>query len=124
MNETYAHLTGHRSWWVPDFSVWGDVAAEAVEFLAGEVEGASRRVLFFSCAVGGAEQNVLFAELSDHRANPLPAAIDRPMVVIIPKSPTGAVLVGEPSSSAFKIARDESTAGNALVDLWVVEMGA
>ena len=124
MNETYVHLTGHRSWWVPDFVVWGDAPAESLEFLAGEIEGSARRVMFFRCAVGGTEQDVLYAELTDHRANALPATIDHPLVVIIPKSSTGVALIGEPSSSAFKIARTQTTTENALVDLWIVEMGA
>ncbi|MFC1476001.1 hypothetical protein ACFLQW_03265 [Candidatus Zixiibacteriota bacterium] len=123
MNETYAHLTGHRSWWILDFSVWGDTAAESVELLANEIAGSTRRVVFFQCAVGGAEQEVLFSELTDHRANALPATIERPLIVIIPKSQIGVALTGEPSSSAFKIARMQSTTENALVDLWVVEMG-
>jgi hypothetical protein len=123
MNETYAYLTGHRSWWVPGFSVWGDAAAESVELLANELDGSTRRVMFFQSAVGGVEQEVLFAELTDHRANALPATIDRPLIVVVPKSTTSVALIGEPSSSMFKIARAQPTAENALVDLWIVEMG-
>lgn len=123
MNETYAHLTGHRSWWVPDFAVWGDAAAESVELLANEIDGSARRVMFFQCAVGGVEQEVSFAELVDHRANVLPAAIDRPLIVIVPKSSIATALIGEPSSAAFKIARTQPATENGLVDLWIVEMG-
>ena len=124
MNDTYAHLTGHRSWLVPDFSVWGEAGAESVELLANEVETSARRVMFFQFAVGGVEQEVYFSDLVDHRSNPLPSVIDRPLIVIIPKSPTPVILIGELSSSAFKIAKMESSSENALADLWVVEMGA
>ena len=124
MNETYAHLTGHRSWWVPDFSVWGEAGAESVELLANEIGTSQRRVMFFRFAVGGAEQEVFFAGLVDHRLNPLPSIIDKPLIVIIPKGLTPVTLLGESSSSAFKIAKTESSAENALVDLWIVEMGS
>ena len=124
MNETYAYLTGHRSWWVPDYAVWGEAGAESVELLANEIDGAERQIMFFQFAVGGMEQEVLFADLVDHRANPLPSVLDKPLIVIIPKNPMPVTLLGEPSSSSFKIAKMESSAENALVDLWIVEMGS
>lgn len=124
MNETYAHLTGHRSWWVPDFSVWGDAGAETVELLASEVGSGERGIMFFQFAVGGIEQEVLFSNLTDHRTNALPATIDQPLVIVISKSSMSVMLVGEHSSASFKIAQMESSSENALVDLWIVEMGS
>jgi len=124
MSETYAQLTGHRSWWVSDVSVWGDASAQSVELLANEIDGSSRRVQFFRFALGGTEQEVFFTDLVDHRANPLPALLDKPLVLLVPKSATPVILSGEPSSSSFKIARTQSSGEPALVDLWIVEMGS
>jgi len=123
MHETYARLTSHRSWWVPDYTVWGEAGAESIELLANELAAAARNVMFFRSTIGGVEQEVLFAELTDHRDNPLPVSLVKPLIVIIPKSATPVTLLGEPSSSSFKIARMDATASPALVDLWIVEMG-
>ena len=124
MSETFAQLTGHRSWWVPGFSVWGEAGAESVELLADEIDGLSRRVQFFGFALGGEEQEVFFSNLVDHRANPLPAILDKPLVVLVPRSQTPVILLGEPSPTSFTIARTQSATDPALVDLWIVEMGS
>ncbi len=124
MLETYAHLTGHRSWWVPDFSVWGETGTATVDLLADEIDGSTRRIMYFNFPLGGAVQDVVYDELLDHRRNGLPASIDHPLIVVIPKSSTAVSIIGRPSSNSFKIARTQTTTENALVDLWIVEMGA
>jgi hypothetical protein len=124
MLETYAHLTSHRSWWVRDYAVWGEAGAESFELIANEIAASSRTILFFQSSIGGAEQEVLFSTLTDHRDNALPSTLNNPLIIVIPKSATPVTVIGEPTSSSFKIARMDATTPQALVDLWIVEMGS
>jgi hypothetical protein len=124
MNTTYARLTGRRAWYVTDVSVWGDLNAETVRSLATEIDDTNARVVFYEFVIGGEAQAVPYASLTDHRGNQLPADIERPVVMVIPRNPVGVVVVGRPTNAACRLARTQPGAGDGLVDLWIVEAGA
>ena len=123
MDPTYAQLTGRRAWLVPAFSVWGELAAETIDAVATEVDDTSTRVVFLRFPVGGAPQDVGFASLTDHRGNALPAQIDHPVVVPIPKSGVGVAVIGAPSNAGFRVGKTQAVPEDAIIDLWIVEAG-
>jgi hypothetical protein len=123
MNTTYAHLTGRRAWYVPDVSVWGDLAAQTISAIATEAGGADGRVVFYQFPIGGQPQKLQYTALTDHRGNQLPAAIARPVVVVIPKNSVAVALVSRPTDVACRLARSVPGAEDGLVDLWIVEAG-
>ena len=109
-------------WLIPGFSVWGLPETESVFAVAVEKVGADRRIMVSRNQIGGAEQTVTYANLSDHRGNPLPQTISNPAVIPLNKSHSGAFVIGQESATAFKIARDPDTAGSITVDLLIIEM--
>ena len=124
MNTTYARLTGRRAWYVPGVSVWGDLTAQTMQAIATETFGTDTRVVFYEFAVAGEAQEISYASLTDHRGNNLPGAIDRPVVIIIPKNSVSVVVVGQPTNVACRLARSQPGGADGLVDLWIVEAGS
>lgn len=124
MNITYAHLTGRRAWYVPDVSVWGDLAAQTVDTIGTETDDNATRVVFYQFNVGGQAQEIPYASLTDHRGNQLPDSIERPVVIIIPRNSVSVAVVGQPTDVTCRLAKAEPGAEDGLVDLWIVEAGA
>jgi hypothetical protein len=113
----------HRSWFVPDFSVWGLPSLGEHDFLALEKVDSTWSVYYGSASIGESDQEVLFSQLTDHRGNSLPSSLKSPRVFPRPKGSETAFVVGTEASDRFKIARDPETNGPVTVDLLVVEMG-
>lgn len=118
-----AKVMTHRSWFVPDFSVWGLPSLGEHDFLALEKVGSTWSVYYGSASIGESDQEVLFSQLTDHRGNSLPSSLKSPRVFPRPKGSETAFVVGTEASDRFKIARDPQTNGPVTVDLLVVEMG-
>jgi hypothetical protein len=116
-------VKSHRTWFVPNFVVWGPPVWSEIEFLALEIVGSDKNVFYGSADIGDPSQHVAFSELTDHRGNQLPASIASPRVLVRLKSEVSAFVIGDESSSSFKIARDPEASGSVTVDLIVVEMG-
>jgi len=116
-------VKSHRLWFVPQFSAWGLADWSEVEFLVAEEVQSTTSILYGAIAIGDAAQQVTFGDLTDHRGNQLPAAIDSPRVIVRPRSVETAFVVGEESDQGFKIARDPDAPGPVMVDLFVIEMG-
>jgi len=121
--QSLTYLRGRRLWVVPDFAVWGLEHDVEVFYLGVENVESEGRMLFGASTIGGAAQQVAFADLVDWRGNHLPETIGAPRVLIRPRSAHGAFVVGEESDQGFRIARDPSAVGPIGVDLFVFEMG-
>ena len=123
MNSSLTRLIGRRAWFVPDVAVTGDLNATNVEFLVSEHDNGDGRVSFYRFPVGGELQEFSYEALADSRGNLLPASINRPVVIPIPRNAVPVVVVGRPSDRTVRLARTVSTADDGLVDLWIVETG-
>lgn len=124
MNLTLDYLKSNRKWLVPNILVWGNSDAFRARFIMTE-DGQSKRVVFGSNVIGGENQTIDFADLTDSRGNSLPSRINSPVVVVIPRNQTRCYLVGRPSDTGFKIARTESDdkfQEDGLVDLLIMEV--
>jgi hypothetical protein len=115
-------VPSRRVWFVEGFLVWGLPGLGESEFLVSEAHNGVTSVLFGGATVGGPSQEVLFSQLSDHRGNVLPSAIDNPRIILRPKEPHTAFIVGKESESSFIIARDPTAAGPVTVDMLIVEL--
>lgn len=120
----YDRVRTKRSWWVPGFTVWGLPSWEEAEFLAVEDVEGTASVHFGVVAIGDASQPVLYSELIDHRGNQLPSSLDKPLVLIRPRSEATVFVVEQESATGFRIARESTAIEPATVDLLVIEMGA
>lgn len=116
-------LNAHRSWFVPDFAVWGQPSLGEHEYLALEKIGSTRSIYYGTASIGESQQEVLFSQLTDHRGNLLPSSLDCPRVFVRSKGSDAAFVVGSEAADRFKIARDADSAGPVTVDLYIVEMG-
>jgi hypothetical protein len=119
----WERVTTHRSWFVPDFAVWGQPSLGEHEYLALEKIGSIRSVFFGTASVGESQQEVLYSQLTDHRGNMMPSQLDSPRVFVRARGSEAAFVVGSESPDRFKIARDADTTGPVTVDLLIVEMG-
>ncbi len=113
----------HRIWFVPEFSAWGLAGWSEIEFVVQEQVQSTTSVLYGAIDIGDVAQQVTFANLTDHRGNPLPQSLSSPRVIVRPRSVETAFVVGEESTEGFKIARDPDASGPVLVDLLIIEMG-
>jgi hypothetical protein len=119
----YERLTSRRAWFVPDISVWGLAGIGEVYYLVAEQIGAGSSVLFGRADVGQADQELVYAQLSDHRGNQLPATIDAPRVIPRNREPYGVFVIGEESGEGVRVARPASAPGPVKTDLLILEMG-
>jgi hypothetical protein len=124
MNGTFAQLNGRRAWYVPSISIWGNLAAETVDALVTETDDTATRVVFCHFDIAGQVQEVPFASLTDHRGNLLPAVIDRPVVIPIPKNAVAVAVAGQPSDVSFHAGKTTISSEDGIIDLWVIEAGA
>jgi hypothetical protein len=119
----WERLNARRSWFVPDFAVWGQPSLGEHEYVALEKIGSIRSVYYGAASIGESQQEVLFNQLADHRGNQLPSQLECPRVFVRARGSIAAFTVGCESSDRFKIARNTDTAGPVTVDLLIVEMG-
>lgn len=116
-------ITAKRSWFVPDFAVWGQPSLGEHEYVALEQVDSTWSVGYGTASIGQSDQEVLFCQLTDHRGNSLPASLESPRVFVRPKNSAATFVVGQESGDRFKIAHDSAGDGSVTVDLWVVEFG-
>jgi len=119
----WERVTAHRTWFVPDFAVWGQPSLGEHEYVALEKIGSTRSIYYGTASIGESQQEVLFNQLTDHRGNTLPSQLESPRVLVRPRGSETAFVVGCESPDRFKIARNADTAGPLTVDLLIVEMG-
>ena len=116
-------IIAKRSWFVPDFSVWGEPSLGEHEYITTEEVDSIRSVGYGTASIGQADQEVLYNQLTDHRGNSLPDNLESPRVFVRPRDANPVFVVGRESTDRFKIAQGSSGAGPTTVDLWVVEFG-
>jgi hypothetical protein len=121
--QSLTYLRGRRLWVVRDFTVWGLPDDAEIIYLGVENVNSVGRLMFGSSSIGGSAQNVSFSDLVDWRSNSLPESIEAPRVLFRPRSTKNVHLVGEESSTGFRIARDPEAAGPVTVDLFIFETG-
>ena len=92
-------------------------------FLIAEEVNSITRLGFNQITTGDSSQNVNFADLTDFKGNSLPAEIDSPKIITVPRSEYNAFVIGNESDFGFKIARDPNAPGTIDVDLYIFEMG-
>lgn len=119
----FEKVTARRTWFVPDFMVWGLPDVGTVEYVAIEQVGSSANVLYGVADIGDGPQQVLYSQLRDHRGNQLPATINAPRVMPRARGRESAFIVETESPTGFRIARQGDGAGAVPVDLLVIEMG-
>ncbi len=121
-NLTLDYLRGRRMWLVQNFVVWGDCWGDDFLFLYTQVDSPGKRIVFSSTFLGGETQNVSFSSLCDFRGNQLPATINGPKVVVLPKKEPFCFVLGSETESGFKIAKKKGSKEDGLVDLLIVEL--
>ena len=124
MNSGLERVLSHRMWFVPEYEVWGLAEWGSADFLVSEEVGSDVTIGYGSQTLGGDAQSVAFGDLSDHRGNQLPDALDAARVIVCPRGTETAFIVGGESSLGFKIARDPDAVGPVTVDLMIIEMGS
>lgn len=124
MNSTYSHLTSRRAWYVPSLSVSGDLRAQTIDAIGTETDDTETRVVFYRFSIAGQPQELTYAGMTDHRGNHLPAVIDHPVVIIIPRNAVSVVLVGQAGPVSCRLAKTSASSEDGVVDLWITEAGA
>ncbi len=123
MSHALSTILAKRSWFVPDIMVHGLPALANLDLLAVEsVEGIDS-VFYGTVAIGDSSQKITFADLNDHRGNPLPTTIQSPRVIVRPRSIYTAYPVGTESETSFNIVRSTEAPEPIMVDLLITEMG-
>jgi hypothetical protein len=120
--QTLSYLKSRRLWVVRDILVWGLANDARFFYLAAETVDST--LMFGSSDIGGAAQDIQFSDLVDFRGNNLPPSIESPRVLMRPRTAWLAYLIGEESSSGFRLARDPEAPGPINVDIFIYEMGA
>ena len=123
MNSTLNYLRSHRSWLVENIDVSGVWPGAMVPMIASEGTGADRRVVFTQVPLGGQTQTIAYADLTDFRGAPLPVALSKPKVIVLPKSGAAVIVVGPETANGFALANTSANHTAASVDLWIVELG-
>lgn len=123
MNSTLNYLRSHRSWLVENVPVSGVWPGALVPIVAAEGTGTDRRLVYTLAPLGGQTQSVSFAELTDFRGAKLPATLNKPKVIVLPKSNAAVIVVGPETATGFALAATAGIQATATVDLWIVELG-
>lgn len=123
MLSTLDQVLARRMWFVPGFVVWGQPGLSEIEFVTAEKVGGTTSILHGSAVPGGGSQTVLYADLTDHRGNALPANLAAPKVFVRSQGATAAFVIGTESPASFRVARDPEAAESVTADLLVIEMG-
>jgi hypothetical protein len=121
--QTLNFLKSRRIWVIKDFLVWGISGQVQIRYLGLETVAGTGRLMFGAASPSGAQQNVLFSELTDFRGNRLPSSISFPKVLVRPRSSYAAFLTGEESDAGFQIVREADAPGPVPADLFIIEMG-
>lgn len=121
--QTITYLKSRRLWVVRDILVWGIASDAQFYYLGVENVDSTGRLMFGMSTVGDAAQDVQFSDLVDHKGNALPSTIAFPRILISPRSPHIAYLVGEESNTGFRVARDPEAPGPVSVDFFIYETG-
>lgn len=116
-------LTARRVWFVPNFIAWGTSGGGEAELLVVELAGGERGIFFQSLPIGDAAQEVLFADLVDHRGNSLPDTLASPRVLTRSRSEEPVFVIGPESPVSFQIARGSNSPQPVTTDLLIIEMG-
>ena len=119
----YALAAAKRSWYVPDINIWGTAGWGVFEYLLVENVNSTKSVLFDTTSIGDSSQVLYFDDLIDHKGNQLPQTIKNPKVFLKPKTEERAYVIGDESSTGFKLVRNSDSRSPVLVDLYIVEMG-
>lgn len=122
MNITLDYLRGRRVWLIKNLSVWGKYSAVDLLLVHTELGEGYKRIVFNQIDLGGEAQVVDFSSLYDYKGNQVPSEIKSPKVLVMPKNEVFC-LVTEESNFGFKIAKENSSLENGLVDLLIIEMG-
>ena len=112
----------HRIWFVPQYMVWGLPGFDDLDMLTLETVGSTDNILFGQATFGDATQQVSYAELCDHRGNLLPASLAAPRVIPRSRESSPVFVVGDETSTTFKIARDPNATGPVSADFLILEM--
>jgi hypothetical protein len=120
----FPHPTNRRVWFIPDFSVYGLPGLGPADYLVAETVGGTTSVFLASSDIAGSRQEVLFANLTDHRGNRLPATIDSPRVIPRPRQETQVFVVGREANDRFTIAHDPAVGSAVPADLLILELGS
>lgn len=119
----YALANLKRSWYIPNLNVYGTVGWGEFEYLLAENVNSVISVLFNAVSIGDNSQQIVYRNLIDHKGNSLPETLVNPKVIIKQKSEDRAYIVGDESSTGFKIVRSDQSSTPVPVDLYIVEMG-
>ncbi len=119
----YALANTKRSWYIPNLNVYGTIGWGEFEYILAENVNSVISVLFDAVSIGDNSQQILYSDLIDHKGNNLPPSILNPKVIVKQKSNNTAYVVGEESSTGFKIVREEQSSNPVPVDLYIIEMG-
>jgi len=123
MNSTLAYLRGRRAWMVEDVAVWGSDGQADYTMTIVETVGSDNRLGIWQTSLGGQRQEVTFSELVDNKGNQLPAKIEKPAVVVIPRGKHNAFIKAMLGANGFLIARSDADAPATTVDLLIFETG-
>ena len=124
MNLTLEYLKTNRKWLAPNLIVWGNADACSARLLMTET-GTPNRVVFAADEISGLNQTILYSDLVDSKGNSLPEQIANPIIIIIPRNQIHCFLIGQPSSTSFKIGRTGAGSNNnsdGLVDILIMEV--
>jgi hypothetical protein len=121
--QALTYLKSHRLWVVPNVLVWGLADEADFQYFGLENVDTAGRLMFGNTSLGGSAQTISFSDLIDFRGNHLPSNISSPRIIIRPRSPYVAHLIGEEYSTGFRLARDIAAPGPISVDIFIYEMG-
>lgn len=119
----YALANTKRSWYVPNLQIYGTVGWGQFEYLITENLNSIVSVFFDKISIGDSSQHMFFGDLIDIKGNNLPSTLKNPKVLVKPKSEGSAYIVGDESSTGFKIVRTSDSPQVVQVDLYIIEMG-
>ena len=122
MNTTFDYLKSNRKWLVRDYVVWGDNGAYEADMILTEFNSGSGRVVYNHEFTGSGPQLVNFADLIDHRGNQLPASINNPEIILVPKNRVSSFIPGSIGNKSFRISKDSKEPSDSMVDLVILEM--
>ncbi|MCK4858499.1 MAG: hypothetical protein KAT58_11055 [candidate division Zixibacteria bacterium] len=123
MNPTLSYLLGRRMWLVSGINVWGTIPDFDAAMVLTETEGAAKRIVFGSFALGGATQQIKYANLVDARGNQLPEMLTNPKVLVLAKNDINVIVSGAETAGSFALAKTDYSDRNGVCDLIIMEMG-
>ena len=123
MNTTLAYLRSRRAWLVENLTVWGSDSDSEMLLALVEMVSDEKRVGLWKVNPGRDQQAVNFSDLIDNRGNNLPAIINKPAVIIMPREGQGAFVKSIQADTGFTVAKNDSEGSMVIVDLMIFETG-